>query len=89
MKKRIAVLARERQAEALRMAVGLTVGQDDVRVFLMDRLPADDPVVAQSLEALAELGVPVVTNVRGASFAHADTRDIALLIAGFDVVAPY
>lgn len=89
MRKKIAVLVRERQAEALRMAVGLTFREDDVRVFLMNLPPADDPVVTQSLEALQELGVPVASNVFGASFPYADTRDIASLIAQCDVVVPY
>jgi hypothetical protein len=36
MAKKIAVLVRERKHEALRMALGSTLAQDEVNVFIMD-----------------------------------------------------
>ena len=43
MPKKVAVLVRERQHEALRMAVGMTLDDNEVSVFVMDRkLPADE-----------------------------------------------
>ena len=40
MAKKIAVLVRERQGEALRMAIGLTLRDDIVDVYVLDR-PVD------------------------------------------------
>ena len=37
MAKKIAVLVRDRQGEALRMSVGITVMDDEVNVFVLDR----------------------------------------------------
>ena len=90
MARRIAVLVRERQGEALRVAVGLTLRGDPVEVFVLDRKLADTPANSSHLAALEELGMPVATNC-------ADNRGLELLsdaqlarrIAACEVVVPY
>ncbi len=90
MPKKIAVLVRDRQAEALRMSVGLSIQGDIVDVFIMDQeLAAEDPAVALNLEMLAEAGVRVISNTFQSNFAVMPTVDIASGLVAYDSVIPY
>jgi len=45
MGKKVAVVIRDQQHEALRMAVGLTLGDSSVAAFVMDKkLPSDENI---------------------------------------------
>lgn len=57
MSKHILVIAQFNIAEALRVAVGLTLLHDGVRVISVGPLP-DDPVVREQREALDFVEVP-------------------------------
>lgn len=50
--KQIAVLVRRQQAEALRVAAGLTLAGNGVDVYLLQRLRLEDPQVHEQLETL-------------------------------------
>jgi hypothetical protein len=89
VKKRIAVLVRERETEALRMAVGLTLQDDEVNVYVMDRKLGDDPKVGMNLEVLGELRVRIYTNNAENSFEFMSTEDIAKALVTYDTVLPY
>jgi hypothetical protein len=89
MKKRIAVLVRDRQAEALRMAVGLTLQDDEVNVFVMDARLGADPAIELNLEVLRDLGVAIYTNNAENSFEFMSTEEIAKALATYDTVLPY
>ncbi len=93
MSKKIAVLVRVRQAEALRMAIGLSIQGDRVDVFIMGQeLDVDDPAVALNLEMLAEIGVPVISHISHTfrdSVAVMSTEDIARKLVEYDSVIPY
>ncbi len=89
MKKKIAVLVRERQAEALRMAIGLTLQDDEVNVFIMDRKLEETPAVALNIEILNELGIRVCTNNTENKFEFVNTEDIARALVNYDSVIPY
>ncbi len=89
MKKKIAVLVRERQAEALRMAIGLSLEDDEVDVFIMDRKLEDTPAVALNIETLNELGIRICTNNAENNFEFMSTGDIARALVGYDSVIPY
>ena len=90
MPKRIAVVVRGRHAEALRMAVGLTVQGDSVDVCIMDqKLDLDDPDIALNLEMLADIGVRVISNTFQDSFAVMSTENIARRLVEYDSVVPY
>lgn len=56
--KQIIVIAQQRKTEALRMASGLTLLDDAVKVFVVGRLE-DDAETATQLEALEFAEVPV------------------------------
>ncbi len=89
MKKRIAVLVRDRQAEALRMAVGLTLKDDEVNVYIMDSKLKDDPAVAINIEVLGDLGIRIFTNNIENNFAFMTTEAIAKALVTYDAVLPY
>jgi hypothetical protein len=90
MAKRIAVLVRERQSEALRVAVGLTLNDDRVEVFVLDRGVADVPESGMNLGMLQELGVRVGTNRPGnPGLELLSNEEIARSIAGCDAIVPY
>jgi hypothetical protein len=89
VKKRIAVLVRERQAEALRMAVGLTLRDDEVNVYVMDRKLDDDPKVGMNVEVLGDLHVKIYTNNAENSFEFMSTEEIAKALVSYDTVLPY
>jgi hypothetical protein len=89
VKKRIAILVRERQAEALRMAVGLTLQDDEVNVYVMDRKLEDNAAVKMNVEFLGDLHVRIYTNSPENSFEFMSTEDIAKALVSYDAVLPY
>ena len=89
MPKKIAVLVRDRQAEALRMAVGLTIADDEVSVFVMDEKVGNDEAITMNLEILKELGVKVYSNNKENDFAQMSTEDIARALLRYDSIIPY
>ena len=72
MAKRIAVLVRERQEEGLRVAVGLTLVDNVVRVFVVDCAVARTSQAGAYLDALREMGASIATTC-------AATADLELL----------
>lgn len=90
MPKRIAVLVRERQGEALRVAVGLTLKSDRVEVFVLDRKLADTPEDGTYVGVLRELGMGLATNCAdNAGFELLSNAELARRIAACDVILPY
>ncbi|MFH1819375.1 MAG: hypothetical protein ABIK08_17520 [Pseudomonadota bacterium] len=57
-RKRILVVAAQKQAEALRMASGLTLLDDAVQIIAWGKLP-DEPAVEEQMEALGFAEVPL------------------------------
>jgi hypothetical protein len=90
MAKKIAVLVRDRQAEAIRMAVGLTLADDEVNVFMMDRkIDLEDEAVALNVETLNDLDVKIFSNNPENKFEQMSTEDIARALPNYDTVLPY
>lgn len=90
MAKKIAVLVRDRQAEALRMAVGLTLADDEVSVFVMDKkVDMSDEAVALNVEILGDLDVKIYSNNPENRFEQMSTEEIARNLVKFDTVIPY
>jgi hypothetical protein len=87
--KRVAVLVRERQGEALRVAAGLTL-KAGVEVYVLDRKVADTPEHRSYLDVLKEIGVRVATNCAdNADLELLSNADIARRIVACDVILPY
>lgn len=90
MSKKIAVIVRDRQAEALRMAVGLTLADDQPTVFVMDRKLEEDEGIALNVETLGDLDVKIYTNTaENSTLELKSTEDIARDLINYDSVIPY
>jgi hypothetical protein len=90
MSRKIAVIVRDRQAEALRMAIGLTLEDDEVNVFIMgNKLDDSDEAVSLNVETCNELGVEIYSNNPENNFEQMSTEDIARALVNYDTVLPY
>ena len=89
MTKKIAVLVRDRKHEALRMAVGATLMNDEVHVFVMDEKLESDYEIETDLQMLNDLKAKVFSNNPENDFEQKTTEEIAAILADYDVVIPY
>jgi len=90
MPKKIAVLVRERQGEALRMSLGLILVDDVVDVYVLDKKLQAEGESALHLETLKEMEVQILTNCReneGMEYLTAD--EIALRLPQYDHILAY
>jgi hypothetical protein len=88
--KKIAVVVRDRQSEALRVAGGLTLADDTIEVFILDRkLDKDNPEVAQPLELVTDLDLKVYSNNPGNSYTTISLEVMAKKLLEYDIVVPY
>ena len=65
MSKKIAVVVRDRQDEAIRMSIGLTLMDDSVDVFMLNNKLVKTKENALNIDTLEEMGVNVYSNVEG------------------------
>ena len=89
MAKKIAVLVRDRQDEALRMAVGLTLADDQVNVFIMDKKLQSNEANDLNVETLGDMDAKIFSNNPENKFEQMTTEQIAKALTGYDVVIPY
>ena len=87
--KKIAVLVRDRKHEALRMAIGATLSQDNVDVFVMDEKMEMDEEISTNVEMLTDLKVKIYSNNPKNKFEQKSTGGIADILPEYDVVIPY
>ena len=89
-KKRIAVLVRDRQGEALRMSLGLLLLDDAVDVYVLDGKLDKTEENLSHLETLKEFEVKIWTNSGPAEgMEDLSTGEIAQRLLGYDHVLPY
>lgn len=91
-KKKIAVIIRDRQAEAFRMSVGLTVLDDAINVFITRPLKDDRETLAQleGVKEMMELGiVNILATVEGTGFEFITVEDMAGKLLEHDNILPY
>jgi hypothetical protein len=90
MVKKIAVLVRDRQAEALRMSLGMTLSDDAVDVFVLDGKLEETGSAAADLELMRELEMNIYTNLEGTgSLEYLPTDEVALRLLHYDHVVAY
>lgn len=88
--KRIAVVVRDRQAEALRVAGGLTLADDTIEVFVLDRkLDTGDSKIALPLELIQDLDLKVYSNNGSNGFTTITLEEMAKKLLEYDIVVPY
>jgi len=89
MKKKIAILVRDRKAEALRMAVGATLSNDEISVFIMDDKLERDDDIELNIQMLSDLNVNIFSNNPENPFEQKTTTEIALMLSEYDFIIPY
>jgi hypothetical protein len=88
--KRIAVIVRDRPGEALRVAGGLTLADDAIEVFVLDRrLDRKDPEIAQPLELATELDLKMYSNNPENGCTTITLEEMAKKLLEYDLVVPY
>ncbi len=89
MKKKIAILIRDRQHEALRMAVGATLANDEVNVFILNNILEADEEIDNNIQMLTDLKAKVFSNTPENMVEQKSIEDIARMLPEYDVVIPY
>lgn len=90
MAKKIAVLVRDRQEEALRMSLGMTLLEDTIDVFVLDRAVENSRENMMNMETMKEMGLKLYTNLEDNSgLEFLITEDIANRLTLYDHVLPY
>jgi hypothetical protein len=90
MTKKIAVLVRDRESEAIRMALGLTLMDDIVNVFLLDRKFDLSEADEANKELLQELDMAFFSNHEGNDNTEfLATDELALRMTEYDHVIAY
>ncbi len=90
MAKKIAVLVRNRQGEALRMSLGLTLLDDVVDVYVMGRPLETAGEDALHLETIKDMEMKICTDCKeNADIEFIATEDIAVRLLEYDHVLPY
>ncbi|MBI5103230.1 MAG: hypothetical protein HZB33_15555 [Nitrospirae bacterium] len=90
MKKKIAVIVRDRQEEALRMAIGLGLSDDMIDVYVIDRRLESNESSAMSLEAMEMMGIRAYSNcAENKNMEFVTTLEMAKRLLGYDAALPY
>ncbi len=90
MVKKIAVLVRDRQGEALRMALGLTLVDDIIDVYMLNGKFTATEQDRLNLGIMKELDMKIISNVKENEGAeYLSTREIAHKLPEYDHVLPY
>lgn len=90
MSKKIAVVVRDRQAEALRMAIGLTLMDDTIDIFLLDRKLSHSEKTELNIDTVAEMEMGLYSNLKqGPEVKFINTAELANRLLEYDHVLPY
>lgn len=90
MKKMIAIVIRDRQEEALRMSIGLTILDDAIDIFVLDRKLEETENAKMNLEMIKDLDIKIYTNVaENAGMAFISNDKLADTLLSYDHVLPY
>jgi hypothetical protein len=88
--KKIAVIVRDRQAEALRVAGGLTLADDTIEVFVLDnKLDKNNAEIATPLELVTELDLKIYSNNQENGYTTIALEEMAKKLLEYDIVVPY
>jgi hypothetical protein len=87
--KKIAVIARDRQAEALRMALGLSV-LNRVDIYMLDNKLEESDDILLNLEMIRDMKIGFYTNnPANENIKYITTEDIAKRLLEYDNILPY
>ncbi len=90
MTKKIAVILRDRQSEALRMSIGLILMDNSVDVFVLDsELEKTEPNM-DNIELMEEMDIKVYTNnTVNEDLQYMPLNEIALKLTEYDHILAY
>lgn len=89
-KKRIAVIVRERAGEALRMASGITLADDIIEVFILDKkIDKTSPELAELIELMTDIDLKVYSNNPENGYTTITIEEMANRLLEYDIVVPY
>ena len=90
MSKKIAVVVRDRQDEAVRMSIGLTLMDDSVAVFLFNRVLVKTKDNELNIETLAEMDITVYSNIESSPDSNYLSMEVmAKNLLSYDHILPY
>lgn len=89
MGKKVAVLITGNQDEGFRMSVGLTLADDEVNVYLIDKKLESDANIEANVEMLGDLDVKIFSNNPENKFEQKTNEEIANALTGYDAVIHY
>lgn len=87
--KKVAVIVSDDQHGGLRMGVGLTLADNAVTVFLMDKPLESADDIDLNVETLGDLDAKLYSNVPGNKGEVMKTEEIARALTDFDAVIQY
>ncbi len=90
MGKKIAVLVRDRQGEALRMSVGVTLMDDSIDVYVLDKKVESNDDNDLNLETIKDMGMGLSSNTKdNANMEFVSTDELAKKLLEYDHIVPY
>lgn len=90
MSKKIAVLVRGRQEEALRMAIGLTLLDDTIDIFLPNQKLNRTDKSALNIDTIQEMEMVMYSNIeQGNGVKNLSSHELANRLLDYDHVLPY
>ena len=90
MQKKIAVLVRERQSEALRMSLGLILVDDLVDVYVLDKKLQATQETALHVETIKDMDMQIYTNCReNEGMEYLPLEEIAQRLPQYDHILAY
>ena len=90
MSKKIAVLARDRQAEAFRVASGIIMMDDQIDLYVLDRKIYSDPYTQKQFEMTGIAELDVYTNTKkNRDLKFISTEELAEKLLEYDIIDPY
>jgi hypothetical protein len=88
--KKIAVLVRDRQDEGIRMGVGITLEDDIVDVYILDRKVEGIEKNTRNISVMKELEMDLYTNCRdNEDLKFLSNEEIAKKLLEYDHILPY
>jgi len=90
MGKKIAVLVRDRQGEALRMSVGITLMDDTIDVYVLDGKVESNDDNDLNIETIKDMGMKLATNTKeNAGMDFISTEELAQKLLEYDHIVPF
>ncbi len=90
MAKKIAVIVRDRQGEAMRMGLGIILLDDVIDVYVLDRKFEETEDNMLNLETMKDMDMNVYTNFKeNSDMEYLSTEEIAKKITEYDHILPY